>query len=199
MGLCILYPTRQPAALAQSAHIRLARTHDGANLSTGPAAALCARLQAVVLGTFSSALGGMSAALWPGLATEGPVALRDLTSPPVFLGTLSTPFGTMGAVVPLVLLLTYVRGVDTSTAGAACFIVASWGRAAHLGDALWAAHCWPRIEELLSMMHRRASQLGTGRPTCRGPRGKASRTRRIVLSFDPEPLDLSLTASTTRR
>lgn len=82
--------------------------------------ALHAALQSIVFLSFTSGLHAMSAAVWPGFPLGGPPGLRDLSSPPVFPGTLSTPFGTMGAVVPLAIILTYVRGVDKSATGEGC-------------------------------------------------------------------------------
>eukprot|EP00983_Pelagomonas_calceolata_P021093 662013-Pelagomonas_calceolata.AAC.3 len=60
----------------------------------------------------------MCASVWPGLDSEGILYFKDLTNPPVFLETLSTPCGTAGAVLPLALVLLYARTLSSSLAGA---------------------------------------------------------------------------------
>ena len=77
----------------------------------------CWPCQASVFGTLSVALGRMSSSLWPGLASEGALYFTDLTSPAVYLETLSTPFGTLGVVLPLALVLMYTSSVDLTAAG----------------------------------------------------------------------------------
>lgn len=59
----------------------------------------------------------MCASLWPGLVSEGPPFCKDLTAPPVYLQTLSTPCGTMGAVIPLGITLLYISSIDLSAGG----------------------------------------------------------------------------------
>lgn len=59
----------------------------------------------------------MCASLWPGLVNEGPPFCQDLTAPPVYLQTLSTPCGTMGAVIPLGITLLYISSIDLSAGG----------------------------------------------------------------------------------
>ena len=59
----------------------------------------------------------MCASVWPGLESEGILYCTDLTNPPVFLETLSTPYGTAGAVLPLGVLLLYTRALQASVAG----------------------------------------------------------------------------------
>jgi len=59
----------------------------------------------------------MCTSVWPGLDSEGLLYFKDLTNPPVFLETLSTPYGTAGAVFPLGLVLLYSRALGSSLAG----------------------------------------------------------------------------------
>ena len=73
--------------------------------------------QASVFGTISLALGRMSSGMWPGLASEGCLYFTDLTSPAVLLSTLSTPFGSLGAILPLGLVLVYSSSIDLSIGG----------------------------------------------------------------------------------
>lgn len=73
--------------------------------------------QSLVFISFTSALRHMSTNLWPGLASEGLMGLNDLTQPPLtFSPTLSAPHGTMGALIPLGMVLAYTRAVDHSSA-----------------------------------------------------------------------------------
>ncbi|KAJ9526321.1 hypothetical protein QJQ45_009772 [Haematococcus lacustris] len=71
-------------------------------------------VQTTVFLSLSSALARMAAALWPGLTSEGPWLLQDLSSPPLYLATLSTPFGTLGSLLPLAIVLTYLRALDAA-------------------------------------------------------------------------------------
>lgn len=50
-----------------------------------PPACPSARPQASVFCALTSGLNAMCEAMWPGLASEGLLFFRDLTSPPVFL------------------------------------------------------------------------------------------------------------------
>jgi hypothetical protein len=59
----------------------------------------------------------MCEAVWPGMNNEGLMYFTDLTNPPVFWETLSTPYGTAGAVIPLALVLLYTRTLSSSLAG----------------------------------------------------------------------------------
>lgn len=63
------------------------------------------------------ALRRMCDSLWPGLTSEGALYFTDLTAPPVYLQTLSTPYGTAGAILPLGLMLLYASAVDRSRGG----------------------------------------------------------------------------------
>ncbi|GAX79742.1 hypothetical protein CEUSTIGMA_g7183.t1 [Chlamydomonas eustigma] len=73
--------------------------------------------QTCVFTTITTSLSRMSSSMWPGFATEGLPGLTDLTSPALFLQTLSTPYGTLGAILPLGLVLLYTSSTDL-TAGA---------------------------------------------------------------------------------
>ncbi len=63
------------------------------------------------------ALHHMCSSLWPGIASEGILYFKDLTAPAVFLQTLSTPLGTLGAIVPLCLVLLYTVSSELSAGG----------------------------------------------------------------------------------
>lgn len=81
---------------------------------------------------FLSLTGGlsvMSAALWPGLVDQGTLYFKDLTAPPLYPQHLSTPYGTMGTVLPLLGVLMHVRAVDNSAAGACMSMSTVWMQA----------------------------------------------------------------------
>ncbi len=90
----------------------------------------------------------MSANLWPGLTSEGlPMLIPDLTAPPVYLQTLSTPYGTMGAVLPLVLVLLYSSSIEMSAGGEEQIFASS--------ICLFALHCtcsqcWPISSDIVN-------------------------------------------------
>jgi len=73
-------------------------------------------MQAATFSLLTSSLNTMCASVWPGLDSEGILYFKDLTNPPVFLETLSTPCGTAGAVLPLALVLLYARTLSSSLA-----------------------------------------------------------------------------------
>eukprot|EP00798_Chlamydomonas_sp_ICE-L_P002401 gene2401-8710_t len=73
-------------------------------------------VQGSIITTLSLSLKQMSTNCWPGLTTEGPMFFVDLSSPPVYLQTLSTPFGSMGALMPLALVLIATTSADKSAA-----------------------------------------------------------------------------------
>ena len=73
--------------------------------------------QSLAFISLTSALRHMSTALWPGLANEGLIGLTDLTQPPFSLSpNLSAPHGTLGALIPLGLVLAYTRAAESSSA-----------------------------------------------------------------------------------
>ena len=73
--------------------------------------------QTLVFISMTSALRHMSTNLWPGLAAEGLIGLTDLTQPPLTLApTLMAPHGTMGALIPLGLVLAYTNAAENSPA-----------------------------------------------------------------------------------
>ncbi|MEW5317121.1 MAG: hypothetical protein WDW38_008448 [Sanguina aurantia] len=74
-------------------------------------------IQVPIFLALTSALRQMSTGMWPGLSTEGLPFYTDLTSPAVFLETMSTPFGSAGAVLPLAITLAYINIVDRSSGG----------------------------------------------------------------------------------
>ncbi|PNH04291.1 hypothetical protein TSOC_009558 [Tetrabaena socialis] len=94
------------------AQLRAARGAPGFGWYLGNAA-----VQASLALALTLALRRMSDSLWPGLTAEGLLYFTDLTAPPVYLHTLSTPFGTAGAILPLALVLLYVSAVDKSAGG----------------------------------------------------------------------------------
>lgn len=75
-------------------------------------------VQVPIFLALTSALRQMSTGMWPGLSTEGLPFYTDLTSPAVFLETMSTPFGSAGAVLPLAITLAYINIIDRSSGGA---------------------------------------------------------------------------------
>ncbi len=68
------------------------------------------------------ALRRMSENLWPGLTSEGALYFPDLTAQPLYVATLSTPYGTAGAILPLALVLLYVSIADRAAAGGSLHI-----------------------------------------------------------------------------
>lgn len=70
-----------------------------------------------MLVSLTLALRQMCDALWPGMASEGGLLFKDLTSPPVILQTLSTPFGTAGAILPLAIFFVYLSVLELSAGG----------------------------------------------------------------------------------
>ncbi|KAG2433575.1 hypothetical protein HYH02_012691 [Chlamydomonas schloesseri] len=76
-----------------------------------------AAVQVPVVISLTLALRRMCDSLWPGLTSEGALYFTDLTAPPVYLQTLSTPYGTAGAILPLALMLLYSSAVDRSKGG----------------------------------------------------------------------------------
>ncbi|KXZ57013.1 hypothetical protein GPECTOR_1g915 [Gonium pectorale] len=76
-----------------------------------------AAVQVPLAVSLTLALRRMCDSLWPGLTGEGLLYFTDLTAPPVYLQTLSTPFGTAGAILPLGLVLLYVSAMDRSAGG----------------------------------------------------------------------------------
>ncbi|GIL51732.1 hypothetical protein Vafri_7664 [Volvox africanus] len=74
-------------------------------------------VQVPLLVSLSLALRRMSDTLWPGFTAEGLLYFQDLTAPPVYLQTLSTPYGTAGAILPLAIVLLYVSAADRSAGG----------------------------------------------------------------------------------
>ncbi|KAF5842472.1 hypothetical protein DUNSADRAFT_7082 [Dunaliella salina] len=73
-------------------------------------------VQAATFSWLTSSLNTMCASVWPGFDSEGILYFKDLTNPPVFLETLSTPYGSAGAVLPLALVLLYARTLSSSLA-----------------------------------------------------------------------------------
>ncbi|KAG2442265.1 hypothetical protein HXX76_002352 [Chlamydomonas incerta] len=76
-----------------------------------------AAVQVPIAVSLTLALRRMCDSLWPGLTSEGVLFFTDLTAPPVYLQTLSTPYGTAGAILPLALMLLYSSAVDRSRGG----------------------------------------------------------------------------------
>ncbi|GIL86695.1 hypothetical protein Vretifemale_14945 [Volvox reticuliferus] len=74
-------------------------------------------VQVPLLVSLSLALRRMSDTLWPGFTAEGLMYFQDLTAPPMYLQTLSTPYGTAGAILPLAIVLLYVSAADRSAGG----------------------------------------------------------------------------------
>ncbi|KAG2498063.1 hypothetical protein HYH03_003824 [Edaphochlamys debaryana] len=71
-----------------------------------------AAVQVPLAMALTQAMRRMSEGLWPGLVNEGALYFGDLTAPPVYLQTWSTPYGTAGAILPLALVLVYLSGTD---------------------------------------------------------------------------------------
>ncbi|GLI69238.1 hypothetical protein VaNZ11_013813 [Volvox africanus] len=74
-------------------------------------------VQVPLVVSLSLALRRMSDTLWPGFTAEGLLYFQDLTAPPVYLQTFSTPYGTAGAILPLAIVLLYVSAADRSAGG----------------------------------------------------------------------------------
>ena len=73
--------------------------------------------QSLTFISLASALRHMSTNLWPGLASEGLMGLNDITLPPIsFSPALTAPHGTMGALIPLGLVLAYTKAAENSPA-----------------------------------------------------------------------------------
>ncbi|GFR40737.1 hypothetical protein Agub_g1347 [Astrephomene gubernaculifera] len=116
-----------------------------------------AAVQAPLLLSLTSALQRMSDTMWPGLNTEGTLYFGDLTSPPVFLQTMSTPYGTAGAMIPLALVLLYVSAVDKSAGAGSPGINAALKL---LAVPLYCASLLQPHAVLLYWLTHAASQLG---------------------------------------
>jgi len=84
-----------------------------------------AAVQVPIFVTLTMSLRRMSENLWPGLVDQGFLIFRDLTPPPLYLDTMSTPFGTAGAIFPLAISLMYARCVDLSASGRSAAISAA--------------------------------------------------------------------------
>lgn len=82
-------------------------------------------VQAGVLSSLTAALKYMCSSLWPGFVTGGTLYFKDLTAPAVYLQTLSTPLGTMGAVMPLSLVLLYISSIDLAAGARVPGIIAA--------------------------------------------------------------------------
>jgi hypothetical protein len=76
------------------------------------------RPQVNVFLSMSAALRHMSAAMWPGLDSEGLTWFVDMTKPAVEWGTWATGYGVAGALLPLAVFGVYVRTLEYSAVGA---------------------------------------------------------------------------------
>ncbi|EFJ48647.1 hypothetical protein VOLCADRAFT_117564 [Volvox carteri f. nagariensis] len=137
-------------------------------------------VQVSLVVSLSLALRRMSDSLWPGFTGEGLLYFQDLTAPPVYLQTLSTPYGTAGAILPLALVLLYVSAADRSAGGSSPGI--------HIALKLLVVplYCTALLQPhavLLYWMAQAASQLGIYELAARlPPLRRAARVPELLLA-----------------